>query len=55
MLLILLAASERALEVFQAADKPVDGEFVADLERIVVRTRRELAALSELAARSRSS
>ena len=45
MLRILLATSERALEAFQAADNPVDTEFVADLERIVDRTRLELAAL----------
>ena len=42
MLRILLATSERALEVFRAAGNPVDREFVADLERIVERTRAEL-------------
>ena len=47
MLRILLAASERALEAFQAADNPDDSDFVADLERIVSRTRAELASLGE--------
>jgi hypothetical protein len=45
MLRILLATAERALEAFQAADNPVDQEFVEDLERIVERTRAEIAAL----------
>ena len=45
MLRILLATSERALEAFQAAGNPVDREFVADLERIVQRTRAELDAV----------
>ena len=44
MLRILLATSERALEAFRAAANPVDDEFVADLERIVERTRAELDA-----------
>ena len=47
MLLILLATAERALEAFQAADNPADNDFVADLERIVIRTRAELAAMDE--------
>lgn len=47
LLLILLAASERALEAFQAADNPVDEEFVGDLERIVARTRAELDAIAQ--------
>ncbi len=46
MLAILLATSERALEAFQAADNPVDEEFVEDLKRIVERTRAELARLA---------
>ena len=46
-LMILLAAAEKALEAFQAADNPVDEEFVADLEAIVERTRRELWAIVE--------
>jgi hypothetical protein len=47
MLVILLASCERALEAFQAAENPVDDEFVADLERITERTRRELAAYAD--------
>ena len=47
LLLILLAASERALEAFQAADNPVDEEFVRDLQRIVARTRAELDVIAE--------
>jgi hypothetical protein len=42
ILLILLATCERALEAFRAADNPTDKAFVADLERIVKRTRGEL-------------
>jgi hypothetical protein len=45
MLMILLGTCERALEAFQAADNPVDREFVADLERVIERTRTELEAL----------
>lgn len=53
MLILLLAASEHALETFQAADNPLDREFVADLERIVERSKRELDALMrEIANRS---
>ena len=47
LLLILLAASERALEAFQAADNPVDEAFVVDLQRIVARTRAELDAIAQ--------
>jgi len=43
LLLILLATCERAVEAFRAADNPIDREFVADLERIVERTRGELS------------
>lgn len=46
MLRILLATCQTALDAFRAADNPVDMEFVADLERITERTRRELAALT---------
>jgi hypothetical protein len=45
-LLILLAACERAVEAFQAADNALDEDFLADLERIVARTRRELEAFA---------
>ena len=47
LLRILIAASERALEAFQAADNPLDEEFVGDLERILERSRRELRAFAE--------
>ena len=46
-LMILLATCERALEAFQVADNPVDETFVEDLERVIVRTRRELEALAD--------
>jgi len=52
LLVILLASSERALEAFQAADNEVDAEFVGDLERIISRSRGELAALNEKIAAS---
>ena len=52
LLVILLASSERALEAFQAADNEVDAEFVDDLERIISRSRGELAALNEKIAAS---
>jgi hypothetical protein len=45
LLKILIACGEKAIEAFQASDNPVDGEFLADLERIIERSRQELAAL----------
>jgi hypothetical protein len=42
MLTILLATSETALQAFHAAGKPVDEQLVADLQRVVERTRGEL-------------
>ena len=45
-MLILIATCERALEAFQAADNQIDEEFVADLERIMIRTRSELEAFA---------
>ena len=47
LLRILLATSERALETFRPADGPVDDELVADLERIVERTRSRLRDLAD--------
>lgn len=44
---ILLATRETALDAFRAADNPIDAGFVAELERITARTRRELAALAD--------
>lgn len=45
LLKILIACGEKAIEAFQASDNPVDVEFLADLERIIERSRRELATL----------
>jgi hypothetical protein len=47
MLKILLATCETALDAFQAADNPVDEQFVADLEHITNRTRDELYAYAQ--------
>lgn len=47
MLRILLATCETALDAFRAADNPIDAGFVAELDRITDRTRRELAALAD--------
>jgi hypothetical protein len=46
MLTILLATCERAVETFEAADNPLDGEFIRDLKRIMARTRGELVAFA---------
>ena len=46
MLRILLAVCQTALDAFQAADNPLDTEFVKDLERIMERSRVELEALA---------
>ena len=43
MLRILYGACTAALDAFHAADNPVDEELVADLEKMVDRTRGELA------------
>ena len=45
MLCILLATCETTLDRLRAADDAVDVEFVADLERITERTRREVETL----------
>jgi hypothetical protein len=45
MLRILIACGEKALEAFHVSNNSLDAEFVADLERIVDRSRAELAAL----------
>ena len=46
MLMILLATCETTLETLRAAGNPVDGELLADLERMVDRTRGELTVLT---------
>jgi hypothetical protein len=43
----LIAAAEKAVEAFHASANPVDADFLADLERIVERSRTELAALKQ--------
>ena len=47
MLTILIACGEKAIEAFQASDNPVDAGFLAELERVIERSRTELAALSQ--------
>ena len=48
--MILLATCERTLEAFEEANEVLDPELVADLERVVERTRSELNALQSRAA-----
>jgi uncharacterized coiled-coil protein SlyX len=43
----LIAAGEKAIEAFNASANPVDADFLAELERIVERSRKELAALTQ--------
>ena len=45
LLTILIGCGEKAVEAFHAADNPLDETFVEDLERIVERSRQELAVL----------
>jgi hypothetical protein len=47
LLAILIACGEKAVEAFQASDNPVDVEFLADLERVIERSRKELVALRQ--------
>jgi hypothetical protein len=47
LLTILVACGEKAIEAFQASDNPVDAGFLADLERIIERSRNELVALRQ--------
>jgi hypothetical protein len=49
LLRILIACGEKALEAFDASDNPVDRSFVVELERVVARSRDELAALTKQA------
>ena len=46
MLKILYGASAAALDAFRAADNPVDTQLVADLEKMVERTRLEIERLA---------
>ena len=43
----MVGCGDKALEAFQAADNPLDTEFVAELGRIIERSRDELAVLVE--------
>lgn len=45
MLKILYSACSTALDAFRAADNPIDDELVAELEKMVERTRLELERL----------
>jgi len=51
MLRILYGACAAALDAFRAADNPVDGQLVADLEAMVERTSGEIERLSAHLAR----
>jgi hypothetical protein len=46
MLRILYGTCAAALDAFRAADNPVDDQLVADLERMVERTKGEIERLS---------
>lgn len=46
MLRILYGACSAALDTFRAADNPVDAELVADLEKMVERTRGEIERMA---------
>jgi phosphate uptake regulator len=46
MLKILYAACSTAVDAFRAADNPVDRELIADLEKMVERTHREIERLA---------
>jgi hypothetical protein len=48
MLTILHAACATALDAFYAADNAIDRELVSDLEKMVERTRREIANLAKV-------
>jgi hypothetical protein len=45
LLRILIACGEKAIEAFQASDNIQDRQLLADLERVVERSRNELAVL----------
>jgi hypothetical protein len=46
LLKILIACGGKAIEAFQASANPVDVEFLADLERVIELSRKELAAFT---------
>lgn len=47
LLAILIATGERTIEAFHATGNPVDAEFLVELERIIERSRQELATLAQ--------
>ena len=47
LLRILIATGEKTIEAFQASDNPAHADFLAELERIIARSRDELATLTE--------
>jgi hypothetical protein len=47
LLRILIASGEKTIEAFHASSNPVDEDFLVELERIIQRSRDELAALAE--------
>ncbi|MDQ3669976.1 MAG: hypothetical protein M3377_06830 [Actinomycetota bacterium] len=47
LLRILIGCGERAIEAFEASEDIRDDQLLADLERVVARSRAELAALTE--------
>ena len=46
LLRILIACGERAIETFRASDHLADAELLADLERVIARSRDKLTALT---------
>ena len=47
LLRIIIGCGERAIEAFQASEDIRDEQLLVDLERVVARSRDELAALTE--------
>ena len=54
LLRILIGCGEKAIEAFQASAKIEDEALLADLERVVARSRHELAAIVANADEERS-
>ena len=50
MLRILYGACSAALDAFRAADNPVDGQLVSDLETMMARTKDEIERLTSVLA-----
>jgi hypothetical protein len=48
MLRILYGACAAALDAFRAADNPIDGQLVADLQTMMTRTKSEIERLMAL-------